>query len=377
MAVLTEIEKIADLEKQISDERQQIAADRMDVSIGELVNMYDQGELIIHPDYQRLFRWNDAQKTALIESILLGIPIPPIFVAEDENGIWEVVDGLQRLSTIVSFFGKLKSEVFIDAAYCNPEEDDDEIINSKNKWVLEKGDLLESLEGFNIDNLPQKFILNIKRSVCRVEILRGRSRVTLKYELFKRLNSNGTKLTAQEIRNAIYRSSNAKVIELVEKLSKNTAFIKLTSLSRQKIKELYNQELILRFMAFYDSKTVINSNTAKILDTFVESAVKDENFNYLNFETVFKRSINLLDSLDGVKVFENNNNAFVPAYFEAIMVGVARNIDVFENDKSLLMDKISKLRSSDEFKVYMGSASNSRKRIEMRLSISEDIFKVK
>ena len=62
-------------------------------------------ELIIRPEYQRLFRWSEVQKTALIESILLSIPIPPIFVAEDKNGVWELVDGLQRVSTFVSFFG--------------------------------------------------------------------------------------------------------------------------------------------------------------------------------------------------------------------------------------------------------------------------------
>lgn len=70
---------------------------------------------------------------------------------------------------------------------------------------MEKGDILKSLEGFNVDTLPLKYVLNIKRSRFRVEILRGQSRVTMKYELFKRLNSNATKLTAQEIRNAIYR----------------------------------------------------------------------------------------------------------------------------------------------------------------------------
>lgn len=90
-------DKIAELGKQISDERQHIAADRMDFSIGELVNMYENGELIIHPEYQRLFRWTDTQKTALIESILLGIPVPPIFVAENENGVWEFIHILNQI----------------------------------------------------------------------------------------------------------------------------------------------------------------------------------------------------------------------------------------------------------------------------------------
>lgn len=371
-------EKIADLGKQISDERQHIATDRMDFSIGELVNMYEQQELIIHPEYQRLFRWTDTQKTALIESILLGIPIPPIFVAEDENGIWEVVDGLQRLSTLVSFFGKLKSDNAVNEFNAFDEDNDDvEIINTNNKWCLEKGDILKSLEGFNVDSLPLKYVLNIKRSSLRVEILRGQSRVTMKYELFKRLNSNGTKLTAQEIRNAIYRGLDSSVNKLVEKLSKNPAFVSLTSLTKQKKKELYDQELVLRFMAFYDKNTEINNNTAKILDDFMERSVNDSQFDCSRYENIFNKTIILLEELNDTFVFKNANNAFVPAYFEAIMLGVANNIEAYSNDTVLLSNKIKELKESQEFKQYMGSASNSKKRIERRLEIALSIFEVK
>ena len=370
-------EKIADLGKQISDERQHIAADRMDISIGELVNMYEQQELIIHPEYQRLFRWTDTQKTALIESILLGIPIPPIFVAEDENGVWEVVDGLQRLSTIVSFFGKLRADNLKNEANLFDDESDDEIINNNNKWTFEEGDILKSLEGFNVDTLPLKYVLNIKRSVFRVEILRGQSRVTMKYELFKRLNSNGSKLTAQEIRNAIYRGIDSSVNKLVEQLSKNTAFIELTSLTKQKKKELYDQELVLRFMAFYDKNTEINSNTGKILDDFMERSVNDNQFDCEMYEAIFKQTMSLLYSLTDLNVFKNSSNAFVPAYFEAIMLGVANNINVYSNNTALLKDKIQELKTSQDFKQYMGSASNSKKRIESRLKIALGIFEVK
>lgn len=371
-------EKIADLGKQISDERQHIATDRMDFSIGELVNMYEQQELIIHPEYQRLFRWTDTQKTALIESILLGIPIPPIFVAEDENGIWEVVDGLQRLSTLVSFFGKLKSDNAVNEFNAFDEDNDDvEIINTSNKWCLEKGDILKSLEGFNVDSLPLKYVLNIKRSSLRVEILRGQSRVTMKYELFKRLNSNGTKLTAQEIRNAIYRGLDSSVNKLVEKLSKNPAFVSLTSLTKQKKKELYDQELVLRFMAFYDKNTEINNNTAKILDDFMERSVNDSQFDCSMYENIFNKTIILLEELNDTLVFKNASNAFVPAYFEAIMLGVANNIEAYSNDTVLLSNKIKELKESQEFKQYMGSASNSKKRIERRLEIALSIFEVK
>ena len=372
-------EKIADLGKQISDERQHIVTDKMDISIGELVNMYEQQELVIHPEYQRMFRWTDTQKTALIESILVGIPIPPIFVAEDENGVWELVDGLQRLSTIVSFFGKLKADNMKNEEQISSadENNDDEVVSNNNKWTLEEGDILKSLEGFDVDTLPLKYVLNIKRAAFRVEILRGQSKATIKYELFKRLNSNGTKLTAQEIRNAIYRGIDSSVNRLVEQLSKNPEFVELTSLTKQKKKELYDQELVLRFMAFYDKNTEINSNTAKILDDFMERSVNDNKFNCEMYESIFNQTISLLYSLKAPNVFKNTSNAFVPAYFEAIMLGVANNIDVYSNNTALLIEKIKELKDSQDFKQYMGSASNSKKRIESRLAIALSIFEVK
>ncbi len=113
---------VNELESQVQELRNSLTTDRMDMSFGEIMNMYEQGEIIISPEFQRLFRWTIEQKTKFIESILLGIPIPPIFVAEDNDGRWELVDGLQRISTVLSFFGILKTD--------NPEI---------NKWSLISG----------------------------------------------------------------------------------------------------------------------------------------------------------------------------------------------------------------------------------------------
>ena len=80
------------------------------MSIGELINLYRDGELDIHPEFQRFYRWSGTQKSRLIESILLGIPIPSIFVSQRDDGVWDVIDGLQRLSTIFQLVGQLKDE---------------------------------------------------------------------------------------------------------------------------------------------------------------------------------------------------------------------------------------------------------------------------
>jgi len=364
--------RIANLEKQVSDERARISTDRMDISFGELVNMYKNGELIIRPEYQRLFRWTTTQKTALIESILLGIPVPPIFVAEDENGIWELVDGLQRITTIISFFGELNENLSSNSIITGEiEEDNTDMLNN---WSLESGSLLEDLEGLNANTLPRRYQINIKRAVCRVEILRGESNTSMKYELFKRLNSGGSKLTPQEIRNAIFRGVNSRVNRLIEDLSRNENFSFLVELSESKKQELYDQELVLRFIAYLNNIDRINSNTESYLDSFMEDAVNNTEFNESYYRSTFETVVALLRRNCEKGVFRNERNSFVPAYYEGITIGVAQNIDKYENNIELLLNKIDELKNDDEFKRFSGSASNSKNRIRNRLKRANEIF---
>ena len=120
---------------------------------------------------------------------MLGIPIPPIFVAEDKDGIWELIDGLQRISTIISFFGVLKENLTVsDSANHNSDDDTEEELTNINKWTLDAGTLVAALAGYNVDTLPKKYIINLKRTVCRVEILNGENNTAIKDKLFRKLN---------------------------------------------------------------------------------------------------------------------------------------------------------------------------------------------
>ena len=161
-----------DINDRISQYRQDIKSDRVDMSFGEIINMYKDKEIIISPEYQRAFRWDKQRQTDFIESILLGIPFPSIFVATNSDGTWELIDGLQRVSTVLSFFGELKDE-------------------SKNHLILKSGSIVPELEGLTIETLPLDLKLTIKRTPCRVEIIQKDSHFEMRYELFKRLNTGG------------------------------------------------------------------------------------------------------------------------------------------------------------------------------------------
>ena len=104
------LKKSPDLVSEIADRAKEIHTDAYPMSIGELTSIYKDGELDIHPEFQHFFRWSPLQKSKFIESILLGIPIPSIFVSQREDGVWDVVDGVQRLSTIFEFTGVLRDK---------------------------------------------------------------------------------------------------------------------------------------------------------------------------------------------------------------------------------------------------------------------------
>ena len=119
------------LSEEISAAKRSVRTDTVQITFGEVAVMYGDGELNISPEFQRLFRWSEDRKSNFIESILIGIPVPPVFVFEKSDGTWELVDGLQRISTVLEFMGLLKNP---EAAVATPP-------------VLVKTKYLPSLDG--------------------------------------------------------------------------------------------------------------------------------------------------------------------------------------------------------------------------------------
>lgn len=197
------------LQDEIAKKAGEIYRESYQMSIGELINLYRDEEMDIHPEFQRMFRWTDYQKTKLIESILLNIPIPQIFVSQCEDGTWDVVDGVQRLSTIFQFVGILKDE-------------DGKLVP---QLTLQATDALPSLAGMRWDG-DSEFVfskeqqLTLKRARLDVTIIKKESDSTTKYELFQRLNTGGSLLSDQEVRNCLIIMTNKKLYTLLDELSK-------------------------------------------------------------------------------------------------------------------------------------------------------------
>ena len=341
----------------IETSRNTLQTDKLDMSFGEIISMYDREEIIINPDFQRLYRWSDYQKTRFIESVIIGIPIPPVFVAEDDSGRWELVDGLQRLSTIFSFFGNLKGE------------------NVKNKWMLGAGDMLQSLDGYNVDTLPLKIQLNIKRAVCRVEIIKWNSEYDLRFELFNRLNTGGSPLTNQEIRNSLYRSISSVFNDFLKEMAGNTNFIKSVNVPKEQVDQLYLEELVLRFMSLFQNRKNVKKSIAQHMTDFMKEAVMDKNFNYDKYRTVFNRTFEILKPL-GASVFNRKNGQFSTAIFDTTVIGIAENIHLYGGAKSqVLKTKITEVRSDEVYQAMTRSGgNNSVERVKKRLEFAKSIF---
>ena len=343
------------LEQEILNGRNSLSADRLDMSFGELMNMYSSDELVIDPDFQRLFRWDLHQQTRFIESLLLGIPIPSIFVAEDTDGKWEIVDGLQRLSTILSFFGMLKN---------NPE---------KNNWTMEAGDVVDQLEGLKISDLPIKYQLNIKRSVCRIEVVRWDSNYDMRYELFNRLNTGGSPLTDQEIRNCIFRGISAKFTNHIKEIASKPEFEEFIKPTPKQKEELYLDELVLRFFALFNNYQNITKNVSEHLTDYMKNATKNE-VEYNNKSVILERTLKVLTPI-GRSAVSGKNGQFSTSLYDGIFNGVANNIDFYETQSTEDVKQIiEKLRDDEEFKKASGVASNYKERTKKRIKRALEVF---
>lgn len=349
--------KVESLIAKIDSVRNSLSTDRLDMSFGEIMNMYERDEIIIDPDFQRLFRWDDYQKTRFIESLIIGIPVPPVFVAEDENGRWELVDGLQRISSVFSFFSLLKN------------------LQEKNGWIMVAGDIVEDFKDLGCKDLPLKLQLNIKRASCRIEIIKWNSAFDMRYELFNRLNTGGTELTDQEIRNAIFRGAGNEFNVFLKNAATEPRFISLIGPTERQLEQLYLDELVLRFCSLLDFENGENSaeNISSHMTNYMKHAVLNKEI-IPKLNNIFQRVINILYPI-GKNVFRGFNNVFSTSLYDCVMHGIAKNIDKYESIRTdEIIAKIEALKASDSFKRASGSSSASKSRIAKRIEVARDIF---
>lgn len=364
------------LEDEISARRRDIFTDSYSMSIGELTNLYRDGELDVHPEFQRIFRWDTSQKTRLIESILLGIPLPSIFVAQAEDGSWDVVDGVQRISTILQFQGILK-------------DDEGKLVDPV---PLEATDLLPALRSIvwedDKDNsvaLTQAQRLDFKRAKLDLKIIKRESSTESKYDLFQRLNSYGSQATPQEVRSCILIGSNRQFYTWLNDLGSDENFLATLALSDRLLREQYHLELALRFLVFRRLPVDEFSNVGNLGDFLTKISLRmalDPNFDFEGESTAFKNTFALLNDAGSDHVFKRWNEdkqrfqgAFLNTAFEVIGMGLGYHIQSYDDPgQTQALERAKEFWTTEGYSTGFATGVRADTRMAKTIPIGRDLF---
>jgi len=264
----------------LKKKQRELITSTIDYNLESLSQLIDKRTIDLAPKYQRRFRWDDKRKSKLIESFLMNVPIPPIFLNEDDFGEYSVIDGKQRLSSISEFLsGKL--------SLCDLQ-------------------IFKDLNGRNFFDLPREFQNSLKiRATIRAIIILRQSDKDIKYEVFQRLNTGGVRLNAQEIRNSAFPGKlNDKIIGLSEgKIFHKMLGIKSKTKSRL-YQEMKDAELVLRFLSLKDDWSKYSGGLKKILDSYM-----DENKN-MDEDKVEALANDFIETIEKVEIVFGNNGTF-------------------------------------------------------------------
>lgn len=346
--------------------RQEYVTDGYSMSIGEIVSNYKEGEIIINPEFQRKFRWSPQLRSRLIESILIGVPLPSIFVYQTEQGKWEVVDGVQRISTILEFMGELKNE-------------EGEKLPAS---ILIKTNMLPSLEGMTWEQIPKEPLqIDFRRTKLEVKIIKSTSHQNAKFEVFQRLNYSSV-LSGQEFRNAVLIMLDKKLYEWLKVQAEYMTYNECLDLTERWKDEQYHYELVLRLYIFslfvekpiYKVDDFLNDNFLYNEDNSLIHKIQRGEFIVDSEKEKFFKTFRLLFKAKGKDVFkkEGKGTQFLESYFEAIAIGLYSNLDSYsesELDIDIIKKKIENIESQ------IPKAANTSSRIPLTVKFGKEYFK--
>lgn len=365
------------LSEEIAERRRAINTDAYSMSIGELLNLYRDDELDIHPEFQRFFRWSDEQKSRLIESLLLGIPIPSIFVQQRQDGVWDVIDGLQRLSTIFQLVGTLKNE---DGSFVDP------LILQGTKYLPSLKDKRwgDDTEDNILDREQQ---LLVKRSKLNLQIVLRESDEASKYELFQRLNTGGSPLSDQELRNCLLIMINREFYHWLLALAKDPNFKSCIALTDRALEEQYDIELVVRFIVF---RTVTAEKLRAIGDIgefltdevmrLAQSADFDQDQEEAAFRFTFQHLAETLQDRSFNRYDPDKQRflgGFLISVYEVLALGLGASYDVYEDDTPLpnIPQIAQELWSNPEFRYRTGSGIRASSRLPYTIPMGREYFR--
>jgi hypothetical protein len=370
---------------QVTQHRKGIKHEAISFSLSEPVSMYrsEPKEVEINPDFQRLFRWSREQQSSFVESLILEIPIPPLFFYETQEGRWDLLDGLQRFSTIIRFMAG--GEVPAAAQGIAANEDDWHYDNENNidtTLQLLPGEYLTELQGLSFSTLPSQLQLNLKRARLQVSVLKRETDRMYKYEVFKRLNRGGSQLEDQEMRNCSVRLLSNRFPEFLRSAAENQKFRDAIALSEAGYRNGLVEELALRFFAMKNHATHFRHDVSEFITKFMEEVARNTTpFNYESETQLFNKTWDLIHAAapegDAFRARANNRpiGPFSPALFELVSIGIAANIPAVEQlAPAVLATKMAQTAAEARSRGLTGAGSNSRIKTLNRIDFGKHAF---
>jgi len=289
-------------ELDIADNQRKIIWQAKDFSIREFLTMKNDGELDLQPPYQRNFVATEQIASRLIESILLDVPIPVIYLAEEPNGSFSVIDGQQRLTSFLSFLeGKFPDN---------------------KPFKLSGLTVLTELNRKFFVELEQELQKKIRSTTIHSIIIKRESNPDIKFEIFERLNTGSTKLNEDEIRNTVYRGT---YIDLLAELSENRTFHALVQKDNFKNRMIY-RGMILRFLALSE-KSYINYKSS--MKQFSNKELRDNRYltpqKAQEYKARFEHCLDLVKVVYGDKAFRRYipSSGEEPGYWAISQINMA------------------------------------------------------
>lgn len=365
-------QQVVELISAIDSKLAKVHTQSLDLSFNEILDMFNSEELDINPDYQRLFRWSEGARSRFIESLLLEMPVPPIYVIEQQEGQYLLIDGLQRISSYLHLRGEL------EALHLDPP------VRRGDKLSLVDCDIIDELNGKTFDNLGTALQIRLKRAFVRVEVVRKGSDPRFKYHMFKRLNTGGQKLTDQQIRNCTIRLLDATFNEFVIRLSKTASFRTATeALTTEDELGAFDQELVLRFFAFKNYRKLFKHDIGDFLTEYMERVSDPDGslkFDYKTEEGVFEKTFAVLSATLGNMAFAYANKSntaltsgFSVLHYEAITLGMQPRIDELDPSNAVQMRELKTALTEvklhpDFIKLTKGGGKNSPGQLNARIT---------
>ncbi|SDO07210.1 DUF262 domain-containing protein [Pseudomonas jinjuensis] len=352
-------EALGDAPYEPASERK-VLIQQYDYAVRTLMDMVIEGDLTLDPDYQRQYRWPDEKASRFIESILLNIPVPVVYLAEEADGSFSVIDGQQRLTSLFRFLKPAELAGLFDDA-------------GVEELTLEGLKVRSELNGKKYMELHRVDRSAIAKRPIRCIVVLNESDSTLKFEVFERLNTGSASLTDQEVRNCIYRGS---LNSLLKKLARNPKFQEMIALPEASRRDMKDAELVLRFFAYRElaEATEYSDNYTEYLNSFLEENREVGDAVCEQLESLFNSTVDLIYEVLGPGVAfrkplarehaEDEGfalNLINGAIYESQMIAFSRLIEVGRSAEDARENAFSAFCDDDYWSaLFSGTAQKSK-----------------